>query len=149
MRCPPDVVLRLDVGACLGTCRPYVAEVRDDGSVTLNREGETRQWRVSEEALTFALGRARCLANGPSYPEAMVSDGQRFELWVREGEGVATYIEQSADTRAPNDQHERSRELEEALRIRQGIAGLEGGRTGSRSSRTVPATARVVRTGNG
>ena len=107
---PPDVVLELQGSG-------YTAQLHDDNQVSIDRDGEQRTWTVTSEAVTFSLGRARCLANGPSYPQAMAEGGETFRLRVRDGDGVATYVEVSTDARAPEGQYERARDLEEALKI--------------------------------
>lgn len=107
---PADVVLELS-----GT--GYTAQLHDDNEVSIDRGGEQRAWIVTSEAATFSLARARCLANGPSYPQAMAEGGETFRLRVRDGDGIATYVEVSTDARAPQGQYEQTRDLEEALKI--------------------------------
>ena len=113
-RLPADVVLELS-----GT--GYTAQLHDDNQVSIDRGGEQRAWMVTSEAATFSLARARCLANGPSYPQAMAEGGETFRLRVRDGDGIATYVEVSTDARAPEGQYERARDLEEALKAAEAI----------------------------
>jgi len=107
---PPDVVLEIE-----GT--GYTAQLHDDNHMSIDRAGDQRAWNVTSEDAAFALGHARCLADGPSYPQAMAEGGETFRVWVRDGDGIATYVEVSTDARAPEGQYGRSRELEEALKI--------------------------------